>query len=284
MEANQQMAQAHLKALEAMAASSSSQVRVRESTLHGMLCQLEDQESATSEARRREQATERQLEAASLEIQRHEAIAAPSSWASEQVREDEELRSASNMLRNEVERLRQDCAVEQERLDSSRRLHASLDDLRRACEAATRLSQESVCRPLLLESEVARLTTELLGEQRAVLDLEEKHDSFREVSHRLRNGEKDDAAAIALLETELEALTSELSGCEAEWQQKHVEAAERDKQFLTITHNLQDQIAQLKTEFVEEESAMRTTTKHSGPPRWLQRCVAALRTRGCHSS
>lgn len=257
LQANQQMAQAHLKALEAMAASSSAQVRVREGALQGLLKQLEDQESAALEMRERAEVAEMQLEASVTELRSHEAVSSPSSWVSVQIAEHEELKREREVLLSEAQQLKQEHARAQGHLDSGRRnlfpddgLHSSVEQLRRACEAATIASRDHLCKPSMLQAEVARLSTELLAEQHVVDELSELQGSMRGVSRRLENGGTHDQLAT---EEEEEALISELAQREADCNRLRVEAAERDEQFSTITRDLQEQIDSLRAEEREEE-------------------------------
>lgn len=244
LQANQQMAQAHLKALEAMATSSCGQVRVREAALQGLLKQLEEQECVGSEMRERAEAAETLLEASMAEVRRREAHSSPFSI---QIAQHEELKQEREALISEVNRLKQEGLRVQEHLETGRQtlfpdngLRSSLVQLRSAYEAAVSASKSSKCSAF--ESDVARLTSELLEEQRAHSDLQELHG----MSATAPLHEERPAA-------EEEALVSELAEHEADCERMRVEAAERQDQFTTITRDLQEQIASLRSEEQDEE-------------------------------
>lgn len=283
LEANQQMAQAHLKALEGMAVSSAAQVHIREGALHSMLRQLEDQESISAEVHVRQEVVQAQLDAATEEIRRHEAISGVFSAETLHLKDYQEFSEECKSLKDEVERMKRDSAIAQEKLDSSQRLdycvdhglHANVEELRLACEAAARALHDLSFRKPLLESEIARLTTEFLSEKCVVADLEEIRSSILTDSHTFRTGvdvrvaalntqlatEKVDAAAVASLENEEQVLQSELSEREIDCQRLQVEVVERDKHFATIRKTLQEQIAALRTEEMEEEQAVQRMSK-----------------------
>lgn len=255
LQANQQMAHAHLKALEAMAVSSAGQVRVREAALSALLQQVQEQEAVAHAVRCRAEAAETQLEFAVAELRAHKAITSPSSWASARVREHEELLQEHNEVEAEVMRLQRENAVAEEHLQATRRnlfpedgLQSSVAQLRAGYQAAVDALHEAMRRPSLLEADVARLTTEMLEEERIAADLEAISNS----------------AAVERLMAEEDALRAELDAREMDIRNLQLEAAEQDQTFTTMVNGLQDQVASLTTEEMQQAATMRGSLEEAG--------------------
>jgi len=268
LQANQQMARAHLKALEAMAASSFAQVSVREDVLYGLLRQLEEQESSTVELREHSEAVESRLAASAAELRQHEAAATASLWTPTRLARVEELELERARIQTEIQRLEREAEMMQDGSGCSR-LHHGLEDelleknvaqLRNACAAARLQLFEASVKTPLLEREVARLHTELSQEQLVVAELEDIRSALDGASWRLRHSfdarvseMEPDASALASaagapLTTEAEELTAQLDLKEQCCERLRGEAVERDKQFRSITRDLEEQIAVLQCE------------------------------------
>jgi len=278
LQANQQMALAHLKALEAMAASSASQANGREEALYGLLRHLEEHESAAFDLQQRSEVAESRLGVSTAELRRHEAATTSASRVSAQLNEHEELQLERARLHAEAHRLELEVGAAQEQLENGRRslgpdetLRASVSELNSACEAAAHNANALSRRPPLLEAEVARLMTELIGERRLVVELEELKETYGGAEVKLRG--RVDAEVLELesqllaegsggydlaerLGAEEEALVSELEAAEMRCQRLRSEAAEREEQFRTITSELQEQIDSLQKEELAEAQVL----------------------------
>jgi hypothetical protein len=261
LQANQQMAQAHLKALEAMAASSSTQVQVREAALQALLKQLEDEETIASAMRSRAEVAENSLEASEAELRYHEAVSHPASWANVRINEHEELKRERDSLFSEVRNLKEQAEKMQDNLERSRQslcpddeLRTSIANLRYAYEAAASTSYDALCRPSMLEAEVARLSTQLLSDKKmelgTCLHSAERH--LKSVNGHIpslysETSFEESAAG------EAEALRSALAARQADCECLRVKGVEHEEEFRTIMRDLQEQIAYLHMEKREEE-------------------------------
>lgn len=279
LEASQQMAGAHLKALEAMAASSGAQVNIRSQALLSKEKHLAELENEATRLASRTEAAECGLQRARAQLSGSLAAASsPPSFSAAQLASLAELKSEGDKLRFELSVWQQEIQEEQACAASNGqdvhraegRLCSSIAEVRLARDASVRSALRSASRPPFLESEVDQLTAEIASERRLVSEAEDVIASLA-VAHRqlcldsdLRiarlQGEVSEERAITQatgmhLMAEEHALRRNVIAKEARQRQLVSEAQEHDERFNTIFRNLESQIAALRQEEVAAAAA-----------------------------
>jgi len=261
LEANQQMAQAHLKALEAMAASNAAQVGVREATLNGLLGQVEEQESAELDLQFREESAQLSLSEA-MELENYRSSAAAGFRV-----EIEQLYCQRTHSLGEVRRLETEVTAMSERLQDGDRdasdegaLLSTVAELRAACDGSEWKVSEAARRRGVLESEETECTAEMLRQHQIQTELEQARRDIDERAKQLQT-----EAESALAGAELEEATGRLqqeerTSAEELWLASELqkrfehrellqtEAREHETQFRAIVHGIHRQIDELRSE------------------------------------
>lgn len=240
LQANGHMAQAHLKALEAMAASSAAQVRVREGALCGAVRQLEEQECVVWALQQRSEAAEVKV----AEIR--EPTGLPTS-----------VRPAGHamelqQLEVERDRLRYEARCLEHDLYTGRCREETVEEF----EAMSRALRDSAS----LQTHAEQWTEQLSEENRVVANLQHRHSNLELVSseihaeaqHDIANLEAELSAALADGAADQASLTSQLKSHESKCSELQAEALQYERHFRSMSTNLRELLTSLRKEEQEE--------------------------------
>jgi hypothetical protein len=215
MEAKQQMATAHLKAIEAMVASTASQMQTKEATLYSNVRQLEEDEALAAELATRAVTAETQLKSCRIHHIEREAQtnAFKHEWEAKSAEQEalvKEAEAEHACLTGEVDRLEREAEAAlqaimlSEGADGEGRLRIRLGELRLACEATASKAREASDRQPHLEADVHQMTQLLPDEHRMLAEHEETH---AEIAEEHESSLSSHSFVLLKLETELQSRT-----------------------------------------------------------------------------
>lgn len=293
LQANQQMAHAHVKALEAMVSSSLSRIAGREAALQEHFQQLQQYEGVAKELQGHMEAAELRLSSSTAELQLQEAATAMPQLIAPAIAE-QQLQHAQ--LESAVRQLGIEAVTLQGELHDCRGAGGAVDELlakakmlREECRTAELAARRSSLLPAALEAELARTTTARLDQQRRQSELQaseglalaatqqlqaeasrRKLELQAELAAAARDGQRRSLegtqATRARLQAREKELWAELARHETACERLRSEARERDAQFSGITGSLQDEIDALRARSIE--AAELRTRLHGHSSQW----------------
>lgn len=272
LESSQQMASAHLKALETMAASRGAEVDIRGQALLALERDLQEHESDASTLSARAEVAECKFQRTRAEMSLpKESSGSPTSMSATQKAtlakleaDGDQLQAAHYLLQKELqEEQAAAMASGQEIHRVEGRLWASINELQKGCEVTVRGVGQNALRPPALETEAARVGRELDEELQLAVDVETAAAALSEAHRQVRSrasmrmgqleGELSEERAITEaaamhLAVEEHALLRCLATQEMRQRRLVAEARDHDEHFSTIFRELEFQIASLRTE------------------------------------